>query len=847
MPDTPTSQPFRSLRFRALVFFLGLTALVSIAIPAIASLLAQNQSQLAQQISAQALRTQAEDYLLQLTFSSARQNDQYLDRIRLDTQSVADFAALIFDDTAAFDAAFWPASEHMFAGDNGIYLNGEEDTSSVFVPNTQSINAAVIRDIELSAYLDLLFEPVMKNNPNIEAVYFATQRDMTRYYPNVGLGLLVPPDFRATQRPWYSGSTAENNPDRAAWWTPAYVDATGLGLVTTAAAPVYSKSGQLIGVVGFDVTLTEMKTALEATQILQNGYTFIVDNTGHSIALPEQGFVDFLGRSAEEGEASVDLTGAPGDLGNIISSMLAGETGFQEVTSQGSIQLPCTACHEQRSGVSPLVTNEGHQLFIAFAPLENTGWSLASVVSAKEVLQAVASIETDLERETQTIIWLQILPFSGVIFVVVMVLAWVITNRLVSPIRRLAAAAQQVGAGHWDVALPPPSNDEIGILGGAFKKMTAQIKETIGQLEQRVAQRTGDLERRTLQLRATGQVAREAAAIRDLAQLLEKTAQLISSQFGFYHTGIFLLDDSKEYAVLQAVSSEGGQRMLARGHRLAVGEEGIVGYVSKRGESRIALDVGADAVFFRNPDLPETRSEIALPLKVRGAVIGVLDVQSEQPSAFLEEDIEILQVLADQIALAIENASLIEDSQQSLRELNALYSQQVRQAWGARLAKRPLAFRYNRMGVQPAPKSSVALASSLPEKAIIIQENGEERILAPLMVRGEKLGYIVLRREPGQGNWSEDDLTLVEESAAQIAASLETARLLDELQKHAQQERLIGEVAAKMQGAHNVETALRTAVHELGAVIGAARVQIRLERGTPSATVLEGTTGEVER
>ncbi|HIE37864.1 MAG TPA: GAF domain-containing protein, partial [Anaerolineae bacterium] len=136
--------------------------------------------------------------------------------------------------------------------------------------------------------------------------------------------------------------------------------------------------------------------------------------------------------------------------------------------------------------------------------------------------------------------------------------------------------------------------------------------------------------------------------------LLDRAVNLIRERFGFYHAGIFLLDERGEYAVLRAATSEAGRRMLERGHKLKVGEVGIVGYVTSTGQPRIVLDVDTDAIHFKNPLLPETRSELALPLRVGDRIIGALDVQSVQEAAFDEEDVAILQTMADQLAVAIE-------------------------------------------------------------------------------------------------------------------------------------------------------------------------------------------------
>jgi GAF domain-containing protein len=178
--------------------------------------------------------------------------------------------------------------------------------------------------------------------------------------------------------------------------------------------------------------------------------------------------------------------------------------------------------------------------------------------------------------------------------------------------------------------------------------------------------------RHAVQLEAASKVARDATAILDIGQLLDETVHLISDRFGFYHAGVFLVDEQREYALLRAASSKGGQCMLEQGHKLAVGKVGIVGYVAGTGEPRIVLDVGKDAVFFDNPNLPDTRSEMALPLISRGQIVGVLDIQSTQEAAFTEEDVVTLQTMADQLANAIENARLLEETQQRAQQLEAL-------------------------------------------------------------------------------------------------------------------------------------------------------------------------------
>ncbi len=171
----------------------------------------------------------------------------------------------------------------------------------------------------------------------------------------------------------------------------------------------------------------------------------------------------------------------------------------------------------------------------------------------------------------------------------------------------------------------------------------------------------------------------------DLETLLSQVTNLISERFDFYHVGIFLVDPAGQYAVLRAANSEGGQRMLARQHKLRVGQVGIVGYATGTGQARIATDVGEDAIYFNNPDLPRTRSEMALPLKDGEKVIGALDVQSMKSNAFSTEDIELFNTLADQVAVAIVNSRLYEETQQALKEMQEINRQYLRQSWSEKL------------------------------------------------------------------------------------------------------------------------------------------------------------------
>jgi GAF domain-containing protein/HAMP domain-containing protein len=385
----------------------------------------------------------------------------------------------------------------------------------------------------------------------------------------------------------------------------------------------------------------------------------------------------------------------------------------------------------------------------------------------------------------------------------------VLANLITNPLIELTQTAEKILRGEKNIRAEVSGSDEIGTLASTFNRMTSEMNNLVNSLESTVEERTGDLENRAWQLETAALVARESAEIHDLQKLLNQVVHLVSERFGFYHAGIFLLDERGEYAILQAANSEGGQKMLSRGHKLQVGKVGVVGYTAGSGKPRIAQDVGADVIYYDNPDMPNTRSELALPLVARGAVIGVLDVQSNQANAFKREDLEVLQILADQIALAIENAKLLQTSQRTLIEIEQLYGRQISQAWKQQLSGHDLIYRYDPVGVDYNPRDS--------ERELINKPNDENgnKLSKEISFRGQVIGTIDLLRDSDQGNWSEDEESLVEEILEQTAQALENARLLNEIRLRSDQIQLLQEITALSASLMNEEKLLDAVVQKL--------------------------------
>jgi GAF domain-containing protein len=369
----------------------------------------------------------------------------------------------------------------------------------------------------------------------------------------------------------------------------------------------------------------------------------------------------------------------------------------------------------------------------------------------------------------------------------------------------------------------------------ALRSSNETLQNLNQTLEERVASRTLELEtayqrneRRAKQFEAISQVTRATATDQNLETLLPSLTRVISEQFGFYHTGIFLLDENREYAVLKAANSTGGNRMLQHGHRLRVGHTGIVGVVSATGTPRIALNVGLDAAFFDNPDLPQTRSELALPLHTTGEVIGVLDVQSTEENAFQTEDIEVLSTLADQVTIAIQNAHSHEITQELLRQAERTSGSYIRDSW------KLLQSQDTRMGYIVSDNIlkpiNTPLSSPLIEQVIeSVVESGKSPVLAvPIHLRNEVVGIIDIHM-PVAHEWDPDEVDIVQAVAERLSLAIETSLLIESTRRRADMERVTSEISAKISSTTQFDSILRTAAEELSRVLGGSEVYVQLQ------------------
>jgi GAF domain-containing protein len=338
-----------------------------------------------------------------------------------------------------------------------------------------------------------------------------------------------------------------------------------------------------------------------------------------------------------------------------------------------------------------------------------------------------------------------------------------------------------------------------------------QLTTNRENLEASIAERTTELDQRNAQMRSVMAIARQIAVIQELAALLSTSVQLISERFVDFAASLYLLDETGHLAVLRASSTETGKALVRDGFRVSVGDQSVVGRVSRRGkmlisQSRSESRTGAPTV-----------SLVGLPLMVRGKVTGVLEVQVQRLEAPTQNEAEVLQLLADQLAAAIENARLVTASRVTVEQLQSLAGEGTRKAWQEYLKNQSLAYQFTPAGVKPAGSGSRG------------QESHGHTI--PVLLRGQEIGSIALQHKAG-AEWTQADQDLLEKLATQLALALENARLIEETRQRALQEQTVSAVSGRFSRSLDVDALLQVAVREFASLPEVAEATVVLK---PSA------------
>ncbi len=744
------------------------------------------------------VRNRAEDELSVTTREQAALLDNFFASMRDNISTLGTTEGRMLSEERLLNSGvYWDASTSLFRLDSGSWDNSNTEVASVFIPSTVTLANPLLSKLNVLKQTELIVPSIIDNNPDIIAIYFGGVSKETIYFPNIDLAAIVPPNFDVTSRPWFVDAAPKENPQGEVVWSTPYQDAALNGLVITASTPVLDEQGKFQGVAAMDIQLTRITNIISKISIGETGYAFLVDKDNRLIALPPAGYNDF-GFTAETvpfGEildlAKLDNT-APG-LVDILKS-------FSSNGSQlSTVQLG------------------GEERFVIYQNIPAMNYNLAIIVPTQELLTESAAIRVQIAQETRNTIMVSIL-LVALILVIASFAALGIANRLTTPLKSLTSVANEIIRGNFDARAEVQNRDELGTLAETLNIMTTNFKNLVRSLEERVTERTVELkgelvkgELRGKQFEAIAKVSQTINATQNLQELLPTIADVVSGYFGFYHVGIFMNDAGNQYAVLGAANSAGGKKMLERGHQLKIGEQGIVGYVTSTGNPRIALDVGEDVVFFNNPDLPETHSEMALPLKISGTIIGALDVQSTEPNAFSKEDVEVLSTLADQISLAIENARLFDQTKKMLVEAEAIQRLYVRETWGRLPMEEKLnGYRY-----------SIAGAVALDEGAGFVESDEDthrQETSVPIILRGETIGTLSVQ-VPKNEHISSDQSDLIRAVAERVALSAENARLFNETQKRATQLESLNEMGRVISQQIELKPVLKAAYDQLKRVI----------------------------
>jgi GAF domain-containing protein/HAMP domain-containing protein len=370
------------------------------------------------------------------------------------------------------------------------------------------------------------------------------------------------------------------------------------------------------------------------------------------------------------------------------------------------------------------------------------------------------------------------------------------TRSISDPVKELIATFQKIEQGDLRQRVPVTATDELATVAIHFNRMVARLEDLQSTLEQQVKERTK-------QLTATIEVGRVASSILDPDQLLGNVVDLITEQFNYYYAAIYILDPSEKWAELREATGQAGNVLKQNRHRLEIAGRSMVAGCIRERAPRIVQSLTEEKLKLENPLLPYTRSEIALPLIVGDRVLGALDVHSTKVADFGIDVIETMQNMTGQVAIALENARLFQEAQQSISELRSIQKQYLFEGWTSVKS-------YNEeleYGIgEPAEAASQILESTIN-------------------LRDQALGLITLE---GRDEWTPEQQSLVNAVTAQAAIALENARLVAESRQIAMRERTLAEINSKIWSSPSIDSILQTVVRELGRRLDASNASIEL-------------------
>ena len=420
-------------------------------------------------------------------------------------------------------------------------------------------------------------------------------------------------------------------------------------------------------------------------------------------------------------------------------------------------------------------------------------------------------------------------------------LAIAITRNIVGPVVRLADVAEQIAAGDLSRQAQVETGDEIGRLAASFNYMTAQFRALVDTLEQHVADRTERLE-------IVAALGEQLSAVLDLDELLSEVVNQIKEKFGYYHAHIYLLDEAQERLVVVEGTGAAGVEMKANGHAIPLNMPTSLVSRAARSGSVVRVDnVREEPDWLPNALLPDTRSEMAVPIMLEGQVVGVLDVQQDELAGLDESDATLLRSVANQVAIAIRNARLFERTDRALKEAQAIQERYTEQSWEkVKLQKQGGQYHFRHVSapdideIRLAEARRLALVQNGPSFVSINEaheSSAAAAIVAPVKLRHLNIGTLQIHPTDDDHAWTEDDIAIVEAVVDQLAQAAENLRLFNDTRERASREQLIGQIADELRRAPDMETLMEIGVSELARVLRPGRAFVRFG----SAQELTGT------
>jgi len=618
-----------------------------------------------------------------------------------------------------------------------------------------------------------------------------------------------------------------------AWWQAAFNNGQGdiyIGLpeydessatfAVNMAIPVYAyDSGEVIGVLRSTYQVGALIDLLAAAQLGRTGEAVLYLPGNQTISVDNTGLV-------------------PADPDTLTQLQASNSAVYARFAYEGIPSLVSQA---------PLRAITGEPI------IDQLGWTVTVHQADDEALAPVQA-----QTQASLLLALVIVALAGATAVGM-------AQLLAGPITRLTGVARRVAEGDLTARAKVESRDEVGELAETFNTMTGQLRDTIGTLEVRVAGRTRQLE-------TVVEVSQRLAGILELSDLMRQVVTLTKETFDYYHAHIYLLEG--ETLLMTEGYGEAGAEMKRQGHNIPLAApRSLVARAAREGRVITVENVREDPDWLPNPLLPDTHSEMAVPVMLGAEVVGVLDVQSDRGGGLTQEDENTMRVLANQVAIAVRNARLFAQTQDALYEAQRLQRLYTGEAWEQfRAARRTTDYEFRQSSLPPlqevtTPEAMLALeqertvdfrfpigdfglestdGESTKDTKSKIPPGARERnpnpagqmskmgaaLATPLKLRDEVIGVLGIHDENADRRWSEEELALIEAVSEQMSLAIENARLFETTQRDAWRNQMVSETTAHVWASSEIEEVMKAAVAELGDKLKASEVVIRL--GTES-------------